>query len=62
MLVDNRGTGSSDGPSGSYTVADMAGDVVAVLNAVGIDQAHVMGASLGGMVGQEDQRPSSPGR
>ena len=53
VLVDNRGTGSSDGPSGSYTVADMAGDVVAVLDAVGIDQAHVMGASLGGMVAQE---------
>ena len=34
-------------------VADMAGDVVAVLDAAGIRRAHVMGASLGGMVAQE---------
>jgi 3-oxoadipate enol-lactonase len=53
VLVDNRGIGRSDRPSGSFTVADMAGDVVAVLDAAGIDQAHVLGASLGGMVAQE---------
>src|SRR5205085_2095324 len=38
---------------GSFTVADMAGDVVAVLDAAGIRRAHVLGASLGGMVAQE---------
>src|SRR5437764_2697703 len=53
VLVDNRGCGRSDRPAGSFTVADMAGDVVAVLDAAGIRQAHVLGASLGGMVAQE---------
>ena len=52
VLVDNRGFGSSS-QAGSFSVADMAGDVVAVLDAAGIRQAHVIGASLGGMVAQE---------
>ena len=49
VLVDNRGFGRSDRPTGSFAVADMAGDVAAVLDAAGIRRAHVMGASLGGM-------------
>ena len=53
VLVDNRGLGQSDRPAGSFTVADMAGDVVAVLDAAGIRRAHVLGASLGGMAAQE---------
>ncbi len=53
VLVDNRGVGHSDRPDGSFTVADMAGDIVAVLDAAGIRRAHVLGASLGGMVAQE---------
>ena len=53
VLVDNRGVGHSDRPTGSFTVADMAGDIVAVLDAAGIGRAHVLGASLGGMVAQE---------
>ena len=53
VLVDNRGSGRSDRPAGSFAVADMAGDIVAVLDAAGIGTAHVLGASLGGMVAQE---------
>ncbi len=53
VLVDNRGTGHSDRPTGSFTVADMTSDVVAVLDAVGVRRAHVLGVSLGGMVAQE---------
>jgi len=53
VLVDNRGVGHSDRPTDSFTVADMADDIVAVLDAAGIGKAHVMGASLGGMVAQE---------
>ena len=53
VLVDNRGTGRSDRPDGSFNVADMADDVVAVLDAAGIGRAHVLGASPGGMVAQE---------
>ncbi|MCX5744232.1 MAG: alpha/beta hydrolase [Proteobacteria bacterium] len=35
-----------------YSLSDMASDVVGVLDAAGIERAHVVGASLGGMVGQ----------
>ena len=53
VLVDNRGSGLSDLPPGSFSVADMAGDILAVLDRAGISRAHVMGVSLGGMVAQE---------
>jgi 3-oxoadipate enol-lactonase len=53
VLVDNRGSGHSSRPAGSFAVADMAEDIVAVLDAAGIRRADVMGASLGGMVAQE---------
>lgn len=36
-----------------YTVTDMAGDGIAVLDAVGVESAHVVGVSMGGMIGQE---------
>jgi 3-oxoadipate enol-lactonase len=53
VLVDNRGSGRSGLPAASFDVADMAADVVAVLDEAGIRRAHVMGVSLGGMVAQE---------
>jgi 3-oxoadipate enol-lactonase len=53
VLIDNRGSGRSDRPAGAFAVADMVGDVLAVLDTVGIHRAHVLGASLGGMVAQE---------
>src|SRR3984885_458324 len=53
VLVDNRGFGHSDRLGGLFGVSAMAGDIVAVLDAAGIRRAHVMGASLGGMVAQE---------
>ena len=52
VLVDNRGIGASDVPPGPYTAQQMAGDVVAVLDAVGADRVHLVGASLGGMIAQ----------
>jgi len=36
-----------------YTLSDMAGDAVAVLDAIGVDKAHIAGASMGGMITQQ---------
>jgi pimeloyl-ACP methyl ester carboxylesterase len=53
VRFDNRDTGLSSKLDGvEYGVADMAGDVVAVLDALGVERAHVMGLSLGGMIVQ----------
>lgn len=53
VLADNRGSGRSALPAGSFSVADMTADVLAVLDDAGIRRAHLMGVSLGGMVAQE---------
>jgi 3-oxoadipate enol-lactonase len=53
VLLDNRGIGASEAPPGPYTVAEMAGDVLSVLDEAGLERAHVVGTSLGGMIAQE---------
>jgi 3-oxoadipate enol-lactonase len=53
VLIDNRGSGRSTTADRKFTVADMAMDVTAVLDRSRISRAHVLGASLGGMVAQE---------
>src|SRR4051794_41833944 len=50
ITFDNRGVGRSRAFSYAYTTAAMADDAVTVLDAAGVERAHVYGISLGGMV------------
>jgi pimeloyl-ACP methyl ester carboxylesterase len=54
IRFDNRDAGlSSKLDDVEYSLVDMAGDAVAVLDAAGIDRAHVLGVSMGGMIAQQ---------
>lgn len=51
LRFDTRGHGKSDTPPGDWTLADLEGDTLALMDALGIEQADYMGLSMGGMVG-----------
>jgi 3-oxoadipate enol-lactonase len=52
LRYDVRGHGKSEAPPGVYTLEVLREDAVALLDALGIDQVHWVGLSLGGMIGQ----------
>lgn len=52
IAVDLRGHGESPAPDGPYSIADLAGDVLSVLDAHSLDSAHIVGLSIGGAVAQ----------
>ncbi|MBA2934064.1 alpha/beta hydrolase [Sphingomonas sp. CGMCC 1.13654] len=52
ISFDNRGTGRTDSATG-FSIADMADDALAVLDAAGVDRAHIYGVSMGGVIVQD---------
>lgn len=52
IVIDNRGVGASTNAPHPFSLEQMARDAVSVLDAEGIDTAHVMGASMGGAIAQ----------
>ena len=52
IALDNRGAGRSDKPFGTYSLEQMADDAIAVLDEVGVEKAHIVGASMGGAITQ----------
>jgi pimeloyl-ACP methyl ester carboxylesterase len=53
IIFDNRGAGQTDAPQIDYTIRMMADDTKGLMDALEIEQAHVLGWSMGGMIAQE---------
>ena len=53
VLYDHRGVGRSAPHEGPLQIADLASDAAALLDALHVERAHVLGISMGGMVAQE---------
>lgn len=52
LRLDMRGHGGSAAVPGDYTMAELAADVAAALDALGLGAVHYIGLSIGGMLGQ----------
>jgi 3-oxoadipate enol-lactonase len=53
VVFDNRGIGNSTDVGEPFTIADLAADALAVMDAADLETAHVLGISMGGMTAQE---------
>jgi pimeloyl-ACP methyl ester carboxylesterase len=53
VVFDNRGIGNSAKVSVPFTIAELADDALTVMDAAGLETAHVLGISMGGMVAQQ---------
>src|SRR5258708_29066360 len=52
LRLDMRGHGGSDPVAGDYTMAQLADDVAASLDFLGLERVQFIGLSIGGMIGQ----------
>lgn len=53
IRLDNRGIGQSSAPEQSFSISQMAEDIAALLDALNLKQAHIVGHSMGGQIAQE---------
>ncbi|MFB0562334.1 MAG: alpha/beta fold hydrolase [Candidatus Lokiarchaeia archaeon] len=53
VLFDNRGAGRTDKPAIDYSIEMFADDTLGLMDKLGIEKAHILGVSMGGLIGQE---------
>jgi len=52
IRYDTRGHGGTEVPPAPYSLDDLAADAIGFMDALGVEQAHWVGLSMGGMIGQ----------
>lgn len=53
IAFDNRGVGRTSAPSDPFSIRDLCHDTIGLMDALGVQRAHVFGISMGGMIAQE---------
>ncbi len=53
ILLDNRDSGKSSSSPETYTTETMAGDILGLMDHLGMARAHLLGTSMGGMIAQQ---------
>ncbi|WXG39580.1 MAG: alpha/beta hydrolase [Candidatus Freyarchaeum deiterrae] len=53
LIFDNRGAGRTDAPKSDYSIKMFADDTIGLMDSLEIDEAHILGVSMGGMIAQE---------